>query len=114
MSKHINPETNDTFKSFEEAIEFCGRNDAYLPVDRGQYVRPQFAIEEKPQVGDEVSKAFNGDAYPVGRIVRVSKTFKRIETSEGAVFFRRPNGGWRCGRTWWLVKGVVNERNPHF
>lgn len=114
MSSQINPETNERFQSYEEAVEFCSRNQEFLPVDRGQWVRPQFAIEEKPQLLDEVSKSFNGDSYPVGRISRISKTFKRIETSDGYVFTRQKNGGWRCGGTWWLIKGVVNERNPHF
>ncbi len=42
-----------------------------------------------PQVGDEVSFAFNGDSHPCGKVASVSKTYELVTTTEGQKFYRR-------------------------
>jgi len=91
----------------------------YLPVDNGPNVWPRFSVARLPVVGEEVSKEFNGDAYPVGKVVKVSHKGRRVEAfSEKrgtTVFWRvRATGGWRSSETWWLVAGVVSKWNPSF
>jgi hypothetical protein len=87
----------------------------YLPTDEGPGCSPRYRIIEAPQVGDEVSKGFNGDYYPVGKITRITPTWQ-VTTDQGNKFRRYKNtSGWRAeGGTWWMVNGVHDERNPHF
>lgn len=108
------------FKSFEEVEDLAkfltaltGRT--FLGYDCGASTSPRFGVFESPKVGDEVSYAFNGDYYPCGKIVKITKGW-RITTSEGDVFNRRKNSpGWlKVGGTWSLVAGYINERNPSF
>jgi hypothetical protein len=86
----------------------------YLPTDASASTSPRYDIIEAPMVGDEVSYGFNGDYYPCGKITRITKGW-RVTTDSGKVFNRvRDTGGWRMvGGTWWMVDGVVDERNPH-
>ena len=69
---------------------------------------------------DECSKAFNGDYYPVGKVIHVSPSYKIITTVEAngtrRKFYRvGRTGGWRqTGGTWMLVAGSIDERNPSF
>ncbi len=86
----------------------------YVGVDRGEHVGPRFGIARVPHVGDEVSKGFNGDYYPEGKVVKVTKNLTVI-TSTGARFRRyKQTSGWRKeGGTWWLINGHHDERNPH-
>jgi hypothetical protein len=87
---------------------------SYLPVDNGPGVSPRYDVTDVPQVGDDVSYSFNGDTYPCGTITKITPSLT-IVTSTGARFRRyKQTGGWRKeGGTWWLVKGTINERNPH-
>lgn len=87
----------------------------HVGVDRSESVSPRYDICRIPHVGDKVSKAFNGDYYPEGEIVKITKNLTVI-TSTGARFRRvKETSGWRKeGGTWWLVNGHHDERNPHF
>ena len=97
-----------------KATECFGK--LYLPTERSGVGRDRFNIVEAPVVGDEVSYAFNGDSYPDGTIVSVSKSFKKITTSTGNVYFRSKNSGcWlKSGGTWSMVAGHVRKQNPEF
>ena len=88
----------------------------FLAIDNGEYVHPRYDIIMAPQIGDEVSYSFNGDTYPAGKIVTISKTMKRITTDEGVIFYGNPETGtWkRTGGTFFLVKGRIKELNPCF
>jgi hypothetical protein len=87
----------------------------YLPADAGSAVSPRYDVFQPPAIGDDVSYGFNGDYYPCGKIVRITKGW-RITTSEGKVFNRRKeSAGWRMvGGTWSLVQGTHYEQNPSF
>lgn len=81
------------------------------------YACDPFMVAELPKVGDEVSKGFNGDYYPSGKIAKISKTFNRITTTEGDVFTRTGPMKWKIGGkkgAFTLVRGLIDERNPHF
>jgi len=78
-----------------------------------------FGFVEVPVIGDDVSKCFNGDSYHVGKIVSVSKTFKKVvaedENGNKTVFNRRgESGAWVNNNTWCMISGIRNEQNPHF
>lgn len=77
--------------------------------------RGGFDVIEAPEVGDPVSKGFNGDYYPQGVITKITPTWQ-ITTSTGAKFRRvGESGSWMMtGGTWRMVKGHHDERNPHF
>lgn len=88
-------------------------NVLYIPIQRSN-AYPKFDVIKAPAVGDDVSKGFNGDFYPCGKIVRISKTLKRITTSNGDVFYRRAEtGAWIAG-AFTLVSGIIDRQNPHF
>jgi len=95
---------------------FAGTGRVFAAVDAGEWTSPRFDVVEVPKVGDEVSRAFNGDSYPTGTITRVSgKDFRVITTSTGAKFYRRRlSASWIADQTWYLLKGTHNERNPSF
>jgi len=87
----------------------------YLPVDNGEWVSPRYDVIEAPCVGDKVSCGFNGDYYPEGEIVKISKNFKIITTSAGKKFYRKGlTGHWVHSKMWALVAGHHEEKNPHF
>lgn len=91
----------------------------WLPVDYGTSRSPRYSIIPAPVVGSPVSYGFNGDYYPCGTIVKVSdatKGAKRVETSDGSVFYRRKlSASWiKAGGTWCMVVGHRDERNPSF
>jgi hypothetical protein len=86
--------------------------DLYVGTERNA----EYDIVRAPKVGDEVSYAFNGDCYPDGTVVKVSKTLI-VETSTGKTYRRhRDTGGWVSspGGTWYLVGGHVYTQNPSF
>jgi len=86
--------------------------------DQGVYSEPKttYFVFKMPAVGDKVSYGFNGDWYPCGEIAKISKTFKKIATNTGEIFWRKGEGkSWmREGGTWGMTRGHYNERNPHF
>jgi len=87
----------------------------HLGVDEGEGVSPRYRVIEAPQIGDFVSRSFNGDSYPVGTIVKITPTWI-VKTDSGKTFRRwKETGGWReQGRGFWMVKGYHEEKNPHF
>lgn len=107
--------------SYEHACEIAAyltekTGKCHLGVDRGQYVWPRFdVIQFDVKPGDLVSMGFNGDYYPQGTVKRVSPD-KRIVTldNEKRFFRRKLSGSWVHDRTWSLVPGVQNRRNPSF
>ena len=107
------------FKSFDEVQGYALyvtaiTGESHVGADRGDHVSPQFDVIRIPHVGDKVSKGFNGDYYPEGEVVKITKNLTVI-TSTGARFRRYKNtSGWRKeGGTWWLINGHHDERNPH-
>lgn len=87
----------------------------YVATDAGEYVSPRFDVIELPAQGDKVSRYFNGDSYPAGTIQSVSKSLRRIETTDGTVFLRRRDtGSWVNNRTWSMRSGHHREWNPSF
>lgn len=111
------------FKSFEVAEEmaaaatkFTGK--LHIATDAGKWTSPQFDVIAAPAVGDKVSQSFNGDSYPRGTIVKVSKTLKKITTSDGTAtweFYRcRTTGSWIINGYASMVAGHVSEQNPSF
>lgn len=89
--------------------------DIYLGVDEGPGVSPRYRVIKAPKIGDEVSRSFNGDTYPSGKIVKITPTWQ-VTTDEGRKFLRyKETGGWReAGRGFWMVRGHIYEQNPHF
>ena len=92
----------------------------HLAVDRGLGVSARYVVIEAPMVGDEVSMAFNGDYYPVGKITRIGVGYKQIKVvgPDGDKVFRRQGGengsGWLYQRMWRLVDGKQSRLNPEF
>lgn len=109
-------------KSFEEAEKVAEKLTEetlvrHVATDAGEWVSPRYDAVRAPQVGDEVSYAFNGDYYPDGYIASISDGPKMvIKTSGGHVYYRRRNTGvWMMkGGTWHLVQGHRSELNPSF
>lgn len=95
------------------ATELTG--EQFIPVDRGSSHHPRYDFVKAPKVGEEVSYAFNGDYYPCGKITKVSASLRRVETSEGRVFWRRKlTASWINNGTWSMVQGHIDRRNPSF
>jgi hypothetical protein len=87
----------------------------HIACDYGDHCSPRYYIAEVPAVGEPVSYAFNGDYYPCGVVTAVSKTLKKIVTSEGRTFYRRRlTGCWKSDGVWSLVGGHIERQNPHF
>ena len=108
------------FNSFEDARTMAAyltamKAQTFLPVDEGNGTYPRFRVIEAPAVGDEVSRSFNGDSYPCGKITKITPTWQ-VTTNQGSKFLRyKETGGWReAGRGFWMIAGTVDERNPHF
>ena len=107
-------------KTFEDAENHAkelteANGELYIAVDEGNGVSPRYKTTRVPQVGDTVSYGFNGDYYPDGQIVRISKSLKVITTSTGNKFYRyKKSGSWRMHGTWWLVQGYHDRLNPSF
>lgn len=107
----------------ERLSEYTGLD--FFATDRGPHVHPRYDIVERPAVGHQVSKAFNGDYYPCGEIVKVSESGDRVTTSTGEVFTRRKTHSsvpvkrsavWKVkgSDTFSMVRGYINQRNPQF
>lgn len=92
----------------------------YVGTDAGEHVSPRFGVVAVPKVGDEVSRSFNGDTYPCGKIIKVSDSLRRVVTRDesGREFIfnrKKETGAWvQTGGTWSLIPGHVSELNPHF
>ena len=103
------------YQTREEAEDIIEAFPGRIIADAGPHRSPRFSIVTPPAVGDKVSYAFNGDSYPDGEVVRVSKSLRVVTTSTGSKFYRRrESGAWVQNGTWSLVRGHVSERNPHF
>lgn len=103
----------DAEKAAKDATELTG--DQHVAVDQGKHHYPRYDVVRAPKVGDEVSYAFNGDYYPCGKVTKVSASLRRVEKSEGRIFWRRKEtGSWINSGTWSLIQGHVDRRNPHF
>jgi hypothetical protein len=102
-----------------EALAVKAREDhpdlTILPYDYGYGVSPQFGIIQAPAVGDDVSYGFNGDYYPCGKVEKIGKDYKRIKAGGEWYYRRKLKPTWiKAGGTWALVRGIHDERNPHF
>lgn len=115
----MNIEVENRFETMAEAeaqaARLAGLTGDYYFAHETSYVFNPFKVFKAPAVGDLVSMAFNGDYYPCGEIVSVSKTHKKITTSDGRVFWRQGESAtWLFAKTFSLIPGVHDERNPHF
>jgi len=112
--------TRNDWSSYAEVVAIADALTAalgrkYLGVDAGNHVSPRFDVVEAPAVGDDVSKTFNGDSYPCGKVARIVGDYKTIVTDGGLRFNRRRlSGAFIEGGTWGLVGGHRDERNPSF
>lgn len=98
-----------------ELLNKSDKSDRHLAIDNGANVWPRYDVIEIPQVGEPVSRAFNGDYYPAGFITKISKSLKIITTDTGSRFFRRKQTGkWVESGTWSMVHGHKSELNPSF
>jgi len=107
------------WKTFEAAQEVAAAlGPDYIATDAGTHVSPRFDVQKLPKIGEDVSCAFNGDYYPCGKIVSISKSLRVIVAEEQGhkrAFYRvRNTGSWRNNGTWFLVSGHINKRNPEF
>lgn len=87
----------------------------HLGYDHGESVSPRFGLIVAPVIGAEVSRAFNGDYYSAGKIVKITKGW-RITTSDGTVFNRkRSSPCWKAvGGTWTMVAGSIDRLSLEF
>lgn len=108
------------WKTFEDAERVADAASIfegvdYIAVDNGANSFPRYDIIKAPQLLDAVSYCFNGDSYPCGHIKTISKSMKKITTTTGETFYRQKQSGcWLMNRTWSMIAGHVQERNPHF
>jgi hypothetical protein len=88
----------------------------HIAVDDGANRWPRYNVVEAPKVGEFVSQGFNGDYYPVGKIVKIGANYKNITCDDGSVFRRvKQTGGWKLSKScFWMVKGNRDARNPSF
>jgi hypothetical protein len=93
------------------ATEFHGV--PYVATDAGDHCHPRYSVVQVPRVGDEVSYSFNGDTYPDGTVVSVSKTFKVVKTQHNTYYRQGTTGSWKHSGMWCLLNGHRKERNPH-
>ena len=107
------------FKSFEQAQQVADAASRfegveYIATDAGAHSYPRFDVIKAPQTLDPVSYSFNGDTYPCGYIKTISKTMKKITTTDGHTFYRYKQSGSWMRKCWYMVSGHIEERNPHF
>lgn len=96
-----------------QASKLTGKK--FMTCDSGEGVYPRFDIIESPKIGDRVSRAFNGDAYPCGTIIAITPGL-RITTDQGHKFNRQQkSGAWKeIGSPFYMIHGDHYEQNPHF
>lgn len=112
------------WKSFErvhyivEMLNTLGDLRKFLPVDKGPDCSPRYDIIVAPAVGDKISYSFNGDSYPDGEIVKISKDYRVVTSSTGSRYWRSgfdKGAAWvKSGGTWSMIKGHVSEWNREF
>ena len=113
-------ESHHDWKSFDRVTEIASQltvetGEFYIPTDAGSSCSSRYNVRKMYSIGDAVSKYFNGDSYPCGYIVSISKTLRKITTSTGVSFSRRKEtGSWVSGNTWFLSTGHISEQNPSF
>ena len=99
-----------------ELLGFVRGEDGELNMN-GIYspTKQTYKVLKMPEVGQKVSKNFNGDTYICGEIARISKTFKKITTTTGEEFYRNNHhqGVWQQYGTWTMQGGHTETRNPH-
>jgi hypothetical protein len=99
----------------DAATEFSGQR--YIATDAGGFTSSRYDAKLAPAVGDEVSMGFNGDYYPVGKIIAIGKELKQIKVDGhlGVITFRRLriSGSWQH-KGFSLVPGVISKWNPEF
>lgn len=89
-------------------------DELFIGIDNGASVSPRYDVIRAPKVGAVVSMGFNGDYYPQGKIAKISESLKVITLDNGKRFYRRrETGKWLYERTWTLIQGTKDERNPH-
>lgn len=85
---------------------------------KSDYAIDPWVARKLPQIGDAVSRGFNGDYYPCGTIRSVSPNGKKIVTTTGHQFFRHvknaPNSWKLRGSCFHLVNGTIDRTNPEF
>lgn len=117
MRDAINRNDMKTMADAEEIAQHATTltNRLHIACDRGNSTWPRYDVIEAPTVGSEVSRGFNGDYYPAGKIVKVSPSLKRIQTDNGTVFYRRRQSDvWIAEGTWCMVNGRHDRLNPSF
>lgn len=102
----------------DAASKFADKPGKYIAVDKGPDVSPRFDVIAAPQVGDDVSMYFNGDAYPIGKIVAIKPDLKRIVVDGSKrgrlIFIRRNQSAAWLNKGWSLVPGIRNDFNLEF
>lgn len=116
------PESQDrwswnSFAQVEKIAAELSENTSkkYIATDAGLSCFPRYGVMEMYLIGDGVSISFNGDSYPAGTIVSISKCNKIIMTDTGKKFLRRKStGSWVNNSFWFLRIGHHSEQNPSF
>jgi hypothetical protein len=99
--------TDAAVEADRQAEKHGGR---WEPVDRGPRTSPRYGTVRVPEVGEPVSRTLNGDCYPDGTVVRVTKT--QIVTDTGHVYRRKgQTASWKDG-PWYLTEGHERRWNP--
>lgn len=111
------------FRSLDDAAAIAAQATKLLgkliiAADKGSDVWPRYDVVEAPAVGVEVSKTFNGDYYPIGKIQSVSPSLKVVvvDGPRGRLRFHRrgKSAAWVNNKCWALVPGVRDERSQEF
>jgi hypothetical protein len=109
--------------SFEHATQIATQANAMLgagtvliPIDSGEGCWPRYDVVQAPKVGEEISRALNGDYYPDGEIVKISgKDHRIVTTSTGRKYYRRHQSSvWIADKHYSMVRGHISRLNPEF
>lgn len=125
VEQHRDPSwiSRHDIKSFEhaqtiaaQANAMLGAGNVFIPVDSGDNCYPRYDVVQAPKVGEEVSRALNGDFYPDGEIVKVSgKDHRIVTTSTGRKYYRRRQSSvWIADKFYSMVRGHISRLNPEF
>lgn len=119
-------ESRHDWKTFADAAIIAisatiATGEQYIATDAGPGCYPRFDVVRMYEIGDEVSMSFNGDVYPIGKIIRISKTLRKITTKADNKYGRTrefyrvgQSGSWRFEGTWFLCRGNIYKQNPNF